>query len=289
MLYVVATPIGNLGDMSPRAIDVLRSVGLIAAEDTRHTLKLLNHFDIRTPLTSYHEHNEQQKAERLVTRMVEEGLSVALVTDAGTPAISDPGAIFVRQAAQAGIEVIAVPGPTAFAAALSISGFTRPQFTFYGFPPRDRKALFAFLETMKGQAQLAVLHESPHRVAALLKAVLDCLGDVELSLSCDLSKLHEKTLRGSATEVLEAFLANEKAEKGEYVLVMDLGSLPADQVEPVQDISLEARLLDLMLQGEDLRTAQQKLQEQGIRKNLVYAAALRLKGLLKEEGQEKCL
>ena len=287
MLYVVATPIGNLGDMSPRAIDVLRSVGLIAAEDTRHTLKLLNHFDIRTPLTSYHEHNEQDKAAKLVARMLEENLDVALVTDAGTPAISDPGAVLVRLAAEAGIEVIAVPGPSAFAAALSVSGFTRPQFTFYGFPPRDKKALHAFLEGMKGQAHLAALHESPHRVAALLQAVLDCLGDVALSLSCDLSKLHEKTLRGSARDVLDAFQANEKAEKGEYVLVMDLGSLPPPEMEQAQPISIEAQLLDRMLQGESLRTAQMTLQNQGIRKNLLYAAALRLKGMLRDHGQEK--
>ena len=140
-LYVVATPIGNLGDMSPRAVETLKNVQLIAAEDTRVTMKLTSHFDIHTPLTSCHRHNEAGKAQEIVSRMLEEGIDVALVTDAGTPGVSDPGMILTRLCAEAGIPVVAVPGPTALAAALSVSGFDVTEFTFYGFLPREKKPL----------------------------------------------------------------------------------------------------------------------------------------------------
>lgn len=279
MLYVVATPIGNLSDMSPRAVDTLRSVQLIAAEDTRHTMKLLNHFDIRTPLISYHQHNERERAAQLVQRMLAEGISLALVTDAGTPAISDPGAILVREASEAGIEVIAIPGPCAAAAALSVSGILNQGYRFLGFPPREKAALQALLEGLKGREETLVFHESPHRVDRLLQAALNCYGDVYGSLSCDLSKLHEQTLRGPLSQLLEAFLGNEKARKGEYVLVMDISGTQAQAEAAVPAISLEARLVEEMLKGQDLRGAQQALQQAGEKKNALYQAALRLKAL----------
>lgn len=280
MLYVVATPIGNLGDMSPRALETLNSVDLIAAEDTRRTLQLLNHFDIKKPLTSLHEHNETKKAAELARRMAQEGLTLALVTDAGTPAISDPGAFLVREAAAMGVEVVAVPGPAAVTAALSVSGILNHSFTFYGFPPREKKALRAFLEDMRGKAQTAVLHESPFRVAALLEAMLDTLGDVPVSLSCDLTKLHELTLRGPVSLVLKQFQANPKAEKGEYILAADLVGLTMQPPAASEDISLEARLLDRVLAGEDLRQAVNTVVQQGHAKNAVYAASLRLKDMM---------
>ena len=167
MLYVVATPIGNLGDMSPRAVEVLKSVALIAAEDTRMTMKLTQRFGIETPLTSCHRHNEQGKAEGIVRRMLEEGIDVAVVTDAGTPAISDPGTILVRQVAEAGIEVVAVPGPSAMAAAMSVSGIDVTEFTFLGFLPREKKDLQAALRSAR---QLAA-QQPP--------AVADGVGDVD--------------------------------------------------------------------------------------------------------------
>ena len=283
MLYIVATPIGNLGDMSPRAVETLKGVDLIAAEDTRHTVRLLNHFDIHTPLTSLHGHNEPLKGQALVGRMVTEGIHVALVTDAGTPAVSDPGAVFVRLAAQAGIEVLAVPGPSAAVAALSVSGFDAKSFTFYGFPARKESELLRQLKEMKGRSELAILHESPLRVRKLMSAVLEALGDVPVSLSCDLSKLHELTLRGSASQVLARLMDNEKAEKGEYVLVLDLGGLEPEREEPREEIAPEARLLHRLLQGEDLRAASAALIAGGERKNAVYAASLRLKRLLAGE------
>lgn len=282
MLYVVATPIGNLGDMSPRAIETLREVDLIAAEDTRHSMKLLNHFQIHTQLTSLHEHNEQGKSQNLVRRMAEEGISIALISDAGTPAISDPGALFVKAAAQAGIEVVTIPGPSAAIAALSISGFDNSSFTFYGFLPRDLKSLRERLKSMAGKDELAILHESPFRVRKLLQTILESLGDLPASLSCDLSKLHELTLRGTVSQILEAFEANEKAEKGEYVLVLDVSGVQAEAETHDEDITLEARLLDLLLQGNDLQHAMSELRARGERKNALYAASLRLKTLLKE-------
>ena len=283
MLYVVATPIGNLGDMSPRALETLRDVDLIAAEDTRHSMKLLNHFQIHTPLTSLHEHNEQEKSLNLVRRMAEEGISIALISDAGTPAVSDPGALFVKSAAEAGIEILTMPGPSAAIAALSISGFDKPSFTFYGFLPREMKALREKLKSMAGKDELAILHESPFRVRKLLQAVLESLGDVPISLSCDLSKLHELTLRSNVSQVLKAFEANEKAEKGEYVVVLDLSDVQAEAETQHEDIALEARLLELLLQGNDMHQAMTELTSRGERKNALYSASLRLKTLLKED------
>lgn len=280
MLYIVATPIGNLGDMSPRALETLRSVDLIAAEDTRHTIKLLNYFDIHTPLTSLHEHNEPLKGKTLVKKMLDEGISIALVTDAGTPAVSDPGAVFVKLASDEGIEVLAVPGPSAAIAALCVSGFERQSFTFYGFLSRKTAELIQQLKNMAGKDEIAILHESPLRIKKLMEAVIEALGDVPVSLSCDITKLHEMTLRGSASQVLEKLHANEKAEKGEYVLVLDLFGVEKENEEAREEIATEARILHWMLQGDDMRAACARLTNAGIRKNAVYAASLRLKKML---------
>ena len=281
-LYVVATPIGNLGDMSPRAVETLRSVQLIAAEDTRVTMKLTSHFDIHTPLTSCHRHNEAGKAQEIVRRMLDEGIDVALVTDAGTPGVSDPGMILTRLCAEAGIPVVAVPGPTALAAALSVSGFDVTEFTFYGFLPREKKPLEEKLRSMIGQ-QAAVIHESPFRVIALMEAVARVLPEAKVSASCDLSKLHELTLRGTPAQVLEQLKANEKAEKGEYCIVLDLRGVPVPEPEaPAAELTPELRLVGLMLEGLSLREARERLQAEGLRKNELYAAALRVKELIGE-------
>ena len=283
MLYIVATPIGNLGDMSPRAVDTLKSVDLIAAEDTRHTIKLLNHFQIHTPLTSLHEHNEPAKGQLLVNRMLEEGINMALVTDAGTPAVSDPGAVFVQLAARSGIEVLAVPGPSAAIAALSVSGFDRQSFTFYGFLSRKASELLEQLRHMAGKDEIAILHESPMRIKKLMEAVIEALGDVAVSLSCDITKLHELTLRGSASQVLQALNSNDKAEKGEYVLVLDLFGLEGVKEAAREELALEARLLHWLLSGDDIRSACARLTLAGERKNAVYAASLKLKDMMRED------
>lgn len=287
MLYVVATPIGNLGDMSPRAIEVLKSVALIAAEDTRMTMKLTQRFGIETPLTSCHRHNEQGKAEGIVRRMLEEGIDVAVVTDAGTPAISDPGTILVRQAAEAGIEVVAVPGPSAMAAAMSVSGIDVTEFTFLGFLPREKKDLQAALRSAAQRTQAGIVHESPYRVLDFMRVLADTLPQAYVSVSCDLSKLHELTLRGPVADVLARMQANEKTEKGEYCIVIDFRAVPREEPKAESTLCLEARLLDLLLQGADMRDASRRLVEEGEKKNAVYAAALRLKGMLREEEMEE--
>ena len=283
MLYVVATPIGNLGDMSPRAVEVLKSVALIAAEDTRMTMKLTQRFGIETPLTSCHRHNEQGKAESIVRRMLEEGIDVAVVTDAGTPAISDPGTILVRQAAEAGIEVVAVPGPSAMAAAMSVSGIDVTEFTFLGFLPREKKDLQAALRSAAQRTQAGIVHESPYRVLDFMRVLADTLPKAYVSVSCDLSKLHELTLRGPVADVLARMQANEKTEKGEYCIVIDFRAVPREEPKAESTLCLEARLLDLLLQGADMRDASRRLVEEGEKKNAVYAAALRLKGMLRED------
>lgn len=287
MLYVVATPIGNLGDMSPRAVEVLKSVALIAAEDTRMTMKLTQRFGIETPLTSCHRHNEQGKAEGIVRRMLEEGIDVAVVTDAGTPAISDPGTILVRQAAEAGIEVVAVPGPSAMAAAMSVSGIDVTEFTFLGFLPREKKDLQAALRSAAQRSQAGIVHESPYRVLDFMRVLADTLPQAYVSVSCDLSKLHELTLRGPVADVLARMQANEKTEKGEYCIVIDFRAVPREEPKAESTLCLEARLLDLLLQGADMRDASRRLVEEGEKKNAVYAAALRLKGMLREEELEE--
>ena len=276
-LYVVATPIGNLSDMSPHAVETLKSVALIAAEDTRVTKKLTNHFGIETPLISCHQHNEKGRAPEIVQRMLSEDMDVAVVTDAGTPAISDPGTELVRAAADAGIPVIAVAGPTAFAAAVSVSGFDFSSFTFYGFLPRESKELKEKLLDIGRKSEGAIFHESPHRIKTLVAAIADTLPGAELSVSCDLTKLHELTLRGKPEDILTALEANEKSEKGEYCVVADLRNVTLPEEKPIIQASLEARIFDLLLNGVSLRDAVEALVEQGEKKNAVKAASLRVK------------
>ena len=284
MLYVVATPIGNLGDMSPRAVETLKKVHLIAAEDTRMTMKLTQHFQIDTPLTSCHRHNEFGKAEQIVRRMCEERIDVALVTDAGTPAISDPGTHLVRLAAEAGITVVAVPGPTARASAMSVSGIDVPEFTFLGFLPREKKELREKLTDAANRLQAAIVHESPYRVLDLMQTVAENLPQTYVSVSCDLTKLHELTLRGNVCEVYEKMRLNEKTEKGEYCIVMDFRQVPKREEEPAAEVSLEAQLVDVMLsRNATMREASQALVNDGHKQNAVYAASLRLKRLFGED------
>jgi 16S rRNA (cytidine1402-2'-O)-methyltransferase len=281
-LYVVATPIGNLGDMTPRAIETLKRVSLIAAEDTRVTRKLLSSFDIHTPLTSCHEHNEPGKAREIVQRMLDEGISVALTTDAGTPCISDPGSVLADLAIRNGIEVIAVPGTSAIAAALSVSGFALDQFTFYGFLPRQKNALQVKLLEIAKQSKIAVVYESPHRVIALLESVETVLPGTQASVSCDLTKKFELTLRGSVADILNKLRENPKAEKGEYCLVFQWPQQSAQERQNTA-LSLEALLFDGLVHGLSLRDGMEKLIAQGQRKNAVYAASLRVKELLKPQ------
>jgi len=272
-LYVVATPIGNLSDMTPRAIETLKNVDLIAAEDTRVTRALLNHFGIDTPTISNHQHNEEMRASSLPQRMLDEDLSVAVVTDAGTPCISDPGCVLVREAAALGIEVLAVPGPTAMASALCVSGFDTREFAFYGFLPRQKKELREKLLAMKKSGvPVGVVHESPHRVIELVRVIAETLPGCRISASCDLTKLYEKTIRGTADEVLEMLEGNAKAEKGEYCLVLDMSGVELPEQTQANSASLEAQLFEELLNGFDLRQAAMTLTERGYKRNDVYKA-----------------
>lgn len=283
-LYVVATPIGNLNDITPRALETLKSVDLIAAEDTRVTRALLNHFGVDTPCISNHQHNEEHRAASLPQRMLDEDLSVAVVTDAGTPCISDPGSVLVREAAALGVEVLAVPGPTAMASALSVSGMDTREFAFYGFLPRQKKELREKLLSMKRSGTpIGVVHESPHRVIELVRTIAQTLPGCRISASCDLTKLHEKTIRGTAEEVLSMLEANEKAEKGEYCLVLDMSDAALPEEQERTSASLEAQLFEEMLSGFDLRQAAMTLTERGYKRNDVYRARTNVQRFLDDQ------
>lgn len=280
-LYVVATPIGNLGDMTPRAIETLKNVSLIAAEDTRVTQKLLSAFDIHTPLTSCHEHNERSKAVQIVERMLAEGIDVAVTTDAGTPCISDPGSILTAEAIKAGVEVLAVPGPTAMASALSVSGLDVTEFTFFGFLPRQKNELKEKLLDMARRSKVGVVHESPHRIIDLLQAVQEVLPNTLVSASCDLTKKYEKTVRGTVSAVLAELEANPKAEKGEYCIAFQWAAEDIPQPEKAKsELSLEAQLFDGLVRGLSMRDAVDELVAKGERKNAVKAASLNVKNML---------
>ena len=279
-LYVVATPIGNLQDLSPRGTDTLRKADMIIAEDTRVTMKLCQVFGLKVPLVSCHRHSEESKAAGLAERIRNENMTAALVTDAGTPCISDPGNELVRECAEKGIEVIPVPGCCAGIAAVSVSGYDAREFAFYGFLPREKKDIRKKLEEIAAGAKVAILHESPFRITELTEVISETLPGVQMTVCCDLTKLHEKTLRGTPEQVLEELKSNEKTEKGEYCVVLDLHgvSLPEPEKEETE-WPLEAKIIEEMKHGKNLREAQEMLINKGEKKNAVKQAALTLKRL----------
>lgn len=217
-LYLCATPIGNLEDITLRVIRTLKEVDLIAAEDTRNTIKLLNHFGIKTPMTSYHEYNKIDKAAYLVQKMTE-GTNVALVTDAGTPAISDPGEEIARQAYAAGIKVTSLPGACACITALTLSGLPSRRFAFEAFLPHDKKERRTILESLKTETRTIILYESPHHLKATLTELYNALGERKITLCRELTKIHETTEQTTFTAAVRYFFENEP--KGEYVLVIE--------------------------------------------------------------------
>ena len=215
-LYLVATPLGNLGDITYRAVETLKTVALIAAEDTRRTHVLCQKYGIATPLTSLHEHNEGRKAPELIERM-KTGESVALVTDAGMPVISDPGAFLVEQARAAGIPVTAIPGPSAVVAALALSGFRGERFRFEGFPPKKSAAVERWLKELAGEEIPVICYESPFRLVKTLGAIRKTLGEIPIVVARELTKLHEEVTRGSTSQVLRRY--TERPPKGEITLL----------------------------------------------------------------------
>ena len=279
-LYVVATPIGNLQDFSPRGTEIMRKADLIIAEDTRVTMKLCHVFGLKAPLVSCHRHSEDSKASGLARKILDEDLNAALVTDAGTPCISDPGSELVRACADAGIPVIPVPGCCAAIAAISISGFDAREFAFYGFLPREKKEIRSRLEEIAQSTKVAVLHESPFRITELTEVIAGTLPGAVMTVCCDLTKMHEKTLRGTPESVLRELKSNEKTEKGEYCVVLDLhGINMPEKHTDTAEWPTEAKLIEEMKKGLSLREAQEALIGQGEKKNAVKQAALTLKKL----------
>ena len=270
-LYLVATPIGNLGDFSPRAVETLQSVDFIAAEDTRVSVKLLNHFEIKKPLVSYHAHNHVSAGQAILERLLG-GESCALVTDAGTPAISDPGEELVRLCAQHEVEVLSIPGCCAAVNALAVSGLPTGRFTFEGFLTVNRKSRREHLESLKTEERTMIFHEAPHKLRTTLADLRDTFGpDRQIALCRELTKLHEQTRRCTLAEAVDYYAENEP--KGEFVLVV----AGAEKQEETT-LSLE-EAVDLVLerkaQGMRLKDAVRDVAaDTGLSKNELYAAAL---------------
>ena len=269
-LYLVPTPIGNLGDISRRCVETLAAADFIAAEDTRVSLKLLNHLELKKPLVSYHEHNKQESGPRILERLLA-GERCALVTDAGCPAISDPGEDLVRLCAEAGVPVCAIPGPCAAITALSVSALPTGRFAFEGFLPTQKKERRARLERLKTEERTLIFYEAPHHLRATLEDLLAAFGpDRPLSLCRELTKLHEEVLRLSLGGAVDYYAANEP--RGEYVLVLG-GAEPK-----TESVSLE-QAADLVraLMAEGVRTkdaVRQVAEETGLAKNALYSSVI---------------
>lgn len=265
-LYIVATPIGNLQDMTFRAVEVLRSVGVIACEDTRQTKKLLNHFGISNKLVSYHEHNEAERAEELMESL-RSGLSVAVVSDAGTPGINDPSFRIVRRAIEAGIDVVPIPGAVAFVNAVVASGLPTDSIFFAGFLPSKRSERRKRFSELAAVAATLVFYESPRRIAAALNDAHEVLGDRHAVVARELTKLHEEFTRGRLSELISKF--SSATVKGEIVLLID--RVGEESVSPPQIGSLRQRLDELEAEGVDRKTALKKVaKEFGLSKSEAY-------------------
>lgn len=270
-LYIVATPIGNLEDMTYRAVRILGEVDLIAAEDTRHSLKLLSHFGISKSMTSYFDHNQQFKGERILNTL-RQGKSVALISDAGTPCVSDPGYQLVRDAVAEGIAVVPIPGACAAVAALSASGLPSDSFSFAGFPPSRQGKRRTFLSELAALPGTLLLYEAPHRLEETLRDIVEVLGERQMVVARELTKIYEELLRGSVTEVLAS--VRQGKVRGEVVVLIAPGEKTAPEL-----VSLEDTLRQLMLDGTlSVKDASKKAAEiTGVSRSEAYSAALKLK------------
>lgn len=276
-LYLCATPIGNLEDITYRVVRVLNEVDLIAAEDTRHSIKLLNHFDIKTPMTSYHEFNKYDKAEYLVGKM-KEGLNLALITDAGTPGISDPGEELVKAAYSAGIEVTSLPGPAACITALTISGLSTRRFAFEAFLPNDKKEKQFILEELKDETRTIVLYEAPHRLVKTLEELKGALGERNITICRELTKKYETAFRTTFSDAIDYYKGSEI--KGECVIVVEGKSQEACEEEAQNrwnEIRIEEHLGQYMDKGMQKKEAMKAVaNDRGMTKREVYQYLLSL-------------
>lgn len=281
-LYVVATPIGNLNDVSKRTLEVLENVDLIAAEDTRQTIKLLNHYDIKKKMVAYHKFNENSKSNSIIDDLLSDK-DVALVSDAGTPCISDPGYKLVNLARKNGVNVIGIPGPSASVTALSISGLDTSSFSFLGFLPTDNKKLKDELEKIKNsEIRTFVIYESPKRLVKLIEKLKDCFRESNVLIASDLTKLHERCFFGSIEEVYDLIKDDPKIEKGEYVIILE--KKDSEKKESLEiDLSIEALLIDKIIKENcNMKDAVRSLSDEvkSLKKNQIYEASLNLKKIM---------
>ncbi|MDO5126705.1 MAG: 16S rRNA (cytidine(1402)-2'-O)-methyltransferase [Eubacteriales bacterium] len=276
-LYLVATPIGNLEDMTYRAVRILREVDLIAAEDTRNSIKLLNHFEIKTPMTSYHEHNKYEKADTLVAKLLG-GKNIAAITDAGTPGISDPGEELVRAAYEAGIRVVPVPGACAAINALIASGLSTRRFAFEAFLPSDKKDRKEVLSTLAKETRTMVVYEAPHRLVRTLEELLEAIGNRRITICRELTKKHEQFFQTTFEEALIYYKQNEP--KGECIVVIEgisYTSLKEEAAKQWETMSIPEHIEHYMKQGMDKKEATKKVAyDRGIPKREVYEFTINL-------------
>jgi 16S rRNA (cytidine1402-2'-O)-methyltransferase len=270
ILYLVGTPIGNLGDFSPRAIQTLKEADFIAAEDTRVTLKLLNHFSVKKPMVSYFEHNRRERGEQIVARMLA-GESCALVTDAGMPAVSDPGEDLVALCHERGIRVCAVPGPAAFVTALALSGLPAGRFTFEGFLSVNKRSRKEHLASLAGEARTMIFYEAPHKLPATLRDLYAALGDRRIAIVREITKVHEEVLRTTLGQAAGAYA--DGGLRGEIVLVIEGAEAPAQDAVLLEDAVEIAR--GRMAAGQSASdAARQTARETGLKKGDLYKALL---------------
>lgn len=274
-LYLCATPIGNLEDITMRVLRVLKEADIIAAEDTRNSIRLLNHFDIHTPMTSYHEYNKIEKAYSLIEKMLN-GKNVALITDAGTPAISDPGEELVRLCYENGIEVTSLPGACACVTALTLSGLSTRRFCFEAFLPTDKKEKQEILEELKNETRTIIIYEAPHRLLRTLTDLFDTLGERRLTICRELTKKHETTFASTFTEALEYY--QKETPKGECVLVIEGRSRKQIKEEARAawgDISIEEHMQRYLEEGMDRKEAMKRVaKDRGVSKREIYQALI---------------
>ena len=271
-LYICGTPIGNLDDMTFRALEILKKVEIIAAEDTRRTAGLLNHFDIDTSLTSYHEHNEQQKSEKLIKKLIE-GKNIALVSDAGMPGISDPGSILINKAIDNNIDVIPIPGPTAVISALVVSGFSMDRFTFEGFIPRKGKEREEFINRIWEEKRTVIFYESPYRLKETLKELATLKEKREVTIVREISKIHEEKIYGTLEDVIQKL--EDREIKGEIVVVLDGREVIEAEKEGWEHLSIKEHVELLMENGYTKKKAIKKVAKlRNLQKRKVYKEAI---------------
>lgn len=270
-LYLCATPIGNLGDMTPRVVETLNMVDVIATEDTRNSIKLLNHFDIHTPMTSYHEYNKVEKAHQLVGQLLA-GQNIALITDAGTPAISDPGEVLVRMCLEQGIPVTSLPGPAACITALTLSGLSTRRFCFEGFLPAEKKEKAVVLQELVQESRTIILYEAPHHLVHTLEELYQVLGQRRITLCRELTKRFETVMPTTLEEALAYY--QEEEPRGEYVLVIEGKSLEQKRQEDIaawEDKSIEEHMEYYRRQGLDEKSAMKQVaKDRGVSKRDIY-------------------